>query len=193
MISDFEHLMTEIPADFKLNSVYEIENILMLVSESEKTVEHYKNLKKSRIQSIDNRIAEYTDKIDSFRQLILNTLNIFGEKSLDFPGIGRVSKRKPTAGKWEVIDDAKVMEFVKNHKIEHVIETKEVIIKKELNKVLDEYKKQNITVPGTHLEEGQESISITFEKEEEPKSTKSKVETVRPQEVKKACLSELEV
>ena len=102
----------DIARDYVLNSVYEIEEVIPLIQKLSKHIVFLKELKKFRSTSIDAKIAEYAEKSQQLRTVILNTLEKFGEKTLDFPGVAKVTRKKTTST-WQVESESSLLSFPK--------------------------------------------------------------------------------
>ena len=164
------------PNDQILNSVYEIENILILLKEINDKIQFYKDLKKFRTDSINDKISDYNERSSRLRQLIMNTLSNFDEKNLDFPGIGKVGRRRGS-NSWVVDDEKSLLEFFeKEGRKREITEIKEVINKREVNKLVEQYNAQNVSVPGITKRPAEESLTVSFHKEEEKKVSSQDVD-----------------
>lgn len=157
------------PDDFVLDSKYEIEDALLVVKSAEESVEFYKELKKYRVKRIDEQIGLMESKAEKLRKVILNTMVATepSKKTLNFPGVGKVTRR---AGKpsWEIKNEKEMLDFLEEQGVKNqVVETKEVISKKEANKLFDCFVDQNIKVPGVVYVEPNEGVSISFDEEGE--------------------------
>lgn len=157
-----------IPDGHTLTSTFEIENILLLIEEIDKKLEYYKELKKHRVKSIDAKISSFNQKEAVLREVILNTMKSLNEKSLDFPDIGKVSRRK--AKSTIVLEDQDVIVAYLDQKglKEGVVKTVESIDKRKLNSLVSDLEKQGEDVPGISKVLGSESLSIAFEKPKDP-------------------------
>ncbi len=191
-MSEFAELLAEgISINHSLNSVYEIENVLILLAEIDKKVLYYKGLKKHRVQSIDEKISDLNAKTDTLRHIILNTMQKVtpDDKTLNFPTIGKVSRRKSKPS-WFVDDEEAVLKFLEKQKMRNeVVEVSESVNKRKLNSLLDHFHKDKTVVPGTSLVKGQESLSITFDKNKDSADSTS-TSTTSP--VKQVDLDELD-
>lgn len=171
MDSDLRSLLTgPIPDGHVLSSTFEIENILLLIEEIDKKVEYYKELKKHRVKSVDEKINSLVQKESILRGVILNTMKSMNEKSLDFPDIGKVSRRKAKAK--IIIDDQDVVEAYLDKKgLSSGIfktETVKTVDKRKLNGLVGDLEKQGESVPGISKTAASESLSIAFEKPRDP-------------------------
>jgi hypothetical protein len=183
MFDDVEHDFFKIDALLKGQSVledkFDIEQVLVAVQNYNKKLEFLKELKRRRIESIDQQVDSIQKNIDVLHQAIAECMTQNNEKSLDFPGVGKVSVRK-TKGTWQIVDDNALYEFLKSHKMEHgLVESSWKFKKKELNKILDQFLSNNNVPSSVQKDEDRTSLSISFSKNDAPinqeKSTQYKV------------------
>lgn len=172
MNSDLRTLLSgPIPDGHTLSSTFEIENILLLIEEIDKKMEYYKELKKHRVKSVDEKIGSLVQKEAVLRGVILNTMKSMGEKSLDFPDIGKVSRRKAKSAIVLEDQDAVVAYLEEKGLKAGVVKTVESIDKRKLNSLVGDLEKQGENVPGVTKVVGPESLSITFEKPKDPNAS----------------------
>jgi len=168
-MSDYNY--SNLPEDFVLDSVFEIEDVLESIAELQDKKEYFKNLKKHRIETCDQKIDSYENKILQLRKVILETMKKLApkDKTIDFSPIGKVTRKNPTQS-WSIEDEDSLKEFLeKNKKKDGVVEVKERFIKRQLDRVLDELSNTIKKIPGVSLKTGEESVSIIFEKTYDPK------------------------
>lgn len=182
------------PADYVLDSKYEIENVLLMIQQVEDKVKFYKELKQYRAKKLDDEIKDLEGRADRLRRVVLNTMTSTepGKKTMHFPGVGKVTRR---AGKqsWKVKDEQLMLDFLEQQGVKNmVVETKEVVSKKEANKVFDNFKDQKIDIPGVECKEAAESISIAFEDEVDSPKAKPKAKSA-PQPDLAEAIDELAV
>lgn len=169
MNSDIRTLLSgPIPDGYTLSSTFEIENILLLIEEIDKKVEYYKELKKHRVKSIDEKLGSLADSGLTLREVILNTMKSMNEKSLDFPGIGKVSRRKAKSTIGIADQDTVVAYLDKKGLKDGVVKIVENIDKRKLNSLVSDLEKQGEDVPGIVRTTGKESVTVTFEKPKDP-------------------------
>lgn len=166
-MGDLRTMLAEgLSSDQTLTSLYEIEDILLLVGEVNRKIDYYKEMKKHRMLSIDEKISSLNGKVDCLRQIILNTMKKVApkDKTLDFPDIGKVTRRQ-SRETLVVADQDLVLDFLdKKGTKEDVVKTVESVDKRKLNSLVQQYTKAGETVPGISTATGTESLSITFEK-----------------------------
>lgn len=151
-------------SDAILSNEYEIENLILILKDLDNKEDWLKQLKAKRIESITAEFNLIEQDREKIRSIILNSMKelVPDKKSLSFPGVGKV-QIKPSKPKWVVEENSEVLEFLdKENKTQNTVITEKKIVKKELDKVLDEYFKANINVPGVKREGGKESLAVTI-------------------------------
>lgn len=182
-----------IPEDFVLDSVFEIEDVLESIAELQDKSTYFRNLKKHRIETCDYKINNCENKIEQLRKVILETMKKLApkDKTIDFSPIGKVTRKKPTQS-WVVEDEETMLSFLKKQgKKDTVVEVKEKIIKRQLDRVLDEISNKIKEIPGVTLKTGDESVSIIFEKTYDPKE--KKIENVTEENINDDIESGIEI
>lgn len=153
----------------ELESVFDIEELLYGIKDTESEIEHLENLKKWRNKKIDEKIASSEAAVHKAKQVILNTMLKLEpkKKTIPFPGVGKVTRRVKAAN-WQVEDDDKLLTDLTSLGLkDKVIEIKEVLVKKSLNSVLDDLEKSGKPLPmGIKKTDPSESLSVSFEEEE---------------------------
>ena len=160
-----ELLGSELPADYALNSVYEVENVLLLLKTIKDKIEYFKGLKKYRIQSVDAKVDDLEEKSDRLRSVVLHTMKKLdpNRTTLNFPDVGAVTRKK-NPNKWEVKYEESMLAFLeKSGSKQDVVQVKEVIDSRKLKKTLDDFASARVTVPGVTLIEGGETVSVKYE------------------------------
>lgn len=173
-ITDLQELLSgNVPPDYVLGSVYEIEDLLLMMKSIDQKIDFFKELKKHRTKSIDEKTSSLEEKIDSLRSIVLRTMKQLEPKqnTLNFPSIGSVTRRKPT-GSWQVDDEQVLIKFLdENGAKDNVVKVKETIDGRKLKQVLDDFSSARVPVPGVTHKPGEESISIKYEAEHVPLKT----------------------
>lgn len=169
-MSELHELLKEgLSAGQVLSSLYDIENVLLLVSEIDHKITYYRDLKKRRVEAIDTEIRKLTLKEEMLRSIILNTMKAVAprEKTLNFPDIGKVSRRK--ASDAIVIEDKdSVISYLDKAGLKpELVRVSEDIDKRKFNVWYNDYSKSGAKVPGVNVVPGDESLSVSFEEEEE--------------------------
>ncbi len=147
-----------------LEDIHSIEAAIAIIKKINTDVSSYKELKKKRVNHIDAKIQFLTRRQDLLKSIILSTLNENDEKIVNFPGIGKVSKRKKK-GIWTVQDEKLLFDFLKEEKeYDNIVEDRPTIKKSELNKLLEDWKDLD-KIPNCVIRtDDAESVTITFEK-----------------------------
>lgn len=165
MIEKIKHVLNCNEEDETLVSVFEIDNALLLLGEISNRTEFLKNLKKYKNQVIDNKLSELSEKDTYIRSVILKTMKKHEptEKTLSFPGSGKVTRKKPSKPSIKIEDQEKLIEYFKSNNIgKELIHTQEYLDANETKSYISELSDKDI--PGVKIEQGKESISITFDK-----------------------------
>jgi phage host-nuclease inhibitor protein Gam len=169
-LSELHELLKEgLSAGQVLSSIYDIENVLLLVSELDRKIAYYRDLKKRRVDAIDTEIRKLTSKEEMLRSIILNTMRAVAprEKTLNFPDIGKISRRK--ASDAIVIEDKdSVISYLAKAGVKaELVRISEDIDKRKFNTWYADHSKSGANVPGVNIVPGDESLSVSFEEEEE--------------------------
>lgn len=156
----------ELAEDSVLPSEFEIENAIILIKSLQDRQTWLKELKRQRAKSIDDELRSIEAFEERVRKVIQNTMeaHVPEKKSLDFPGIGKVQKRA-TKPNWEVQDEDAVIGFLEENGKKEALKTETSLVKKELNRICDEYYKANMEVPGVARKPAGESLSVSVSKE----------------------------
>lgn len=155
----------DLPADYVLNSVYEIENVLLMLKAIKKKADWFKELKKHRAATIDEKINELEEKSDRLRAVVLATMKKLepDHTTLNFPSIGAVTRKK-SAGKWNVENEELLTDFLdKNGFKDDVFKVTSKLDNTKLRKVLEDMSDARVAVPGVSHIEGDETVSIKYE------------------------------
>ncbi len=164
-----ELMSDDLPQDYVLDSVYEVENVLLMLKGIKEKVEYFKGLKKYRTKSIDDKIGDLTDRSSRLRGVVLHTMKQLEPKknTITFPSIGSVTRKKAKSA-WNIDDEESLVAFLdKQGYKDTVVKTKQVIDARKLNSVLDDFADARVSVPGVSPKPTSESISIRFEEVEE--------------------------
>ena len=163
-----------------LDDLYDIEYTAMTIKDLTHKIDIQKGYKKSKTQAINDEMKALQNRIDYLKKVIVSTLQKHGEKNLTLPDACKVSLRKGTA-KW-IIDDEEAL-------IDTLIETKEIencatklegwkLVKKDANKILNDWEKSESLPSSVHKELGDTGVSISFIEKEEPETGKAMDMTV---------------
>lgn len=158
-----------ISTDDTLSSIFEIEQLLEYLKDTEQDIHYLQDLKRHRAKSVDSQISVLNEKRETYRQVILSTMKQHEptKKTIPFPGVGKVSRRK-VAGSWSVDNEDLMLEYFDREGIKDDIveQPKPVINRRKLKAALDLLGKQNKNVPGVSREPDKEGVSISFESED---------------------------
>lgn len=149
-----------------LTDIHNVEAALAIVRNAKEQVDDLKVLKKKRTAAIDSRVDQLEKQIEFLSEVIISTLNNAKEKTVRFPGVGKVSKRI-NKGKWIINDEDGILKVLKKEKeYDNIVSTSTKVDKKELNKLLDVWEKVD-KIPGSvKREDDEERLTFSFEKEE---------------------------
>ncbi len=160
-----------VPDDACLNSVFEIENLLLRIQELNTKVDHLKGLKKFRAETVDEEIKSVNYELNQYRKVILNTMQTLkpDQKTMQFPSIGKVSRRT-AKDSYKIDDEAQLVQYLDNKgDKDKVVISKEVLDIRAAKKLIEDYIERGENVPGVTEITGSEGVTITFE----AKSTKA--------------------
>ena len=147
-----------------LQDVNNIEAALELIKNSQDQIGQYKELKKKRVEAINQEIETLENRVEFFKQVISTTLKTAKQKTIKFPGVGKVSCRT-TKGKWVVLDENEILKILEEEdEVKTCVETKQVIKKTELNNLLDVWERVNKLPECVEREPSADSVTITYEK-----------------------------
>ena len=169
-----------LPENMTLESVMEIDEVLYEIALFERKRKHLEGLKRHRASILDEKIKRIATNVDDLRKVILNTMRKYApdDKTLDFPSVGKATRKSPQK-RWIVDDEKKLISFLEKSGIkDQIVSTVEKISKKDLNRELSALPDSK-AVKGATLDPGEESISITFEKQFKPKESTQTQEYVK--------------
>ena len=147
------------------DDLYDIEDIAFIIKDLTHKMEIQKGYKKRKIEAIGTEIGSIQNKIDYFKKVIVATLEKFGEKNLTLPDACKVNLRKGRP-KWIIDNEEEFIEYLITEKeIENC--AKQIggwkIIKKEVDKILNDWEKSETLPDIVHKEVSDTGISISFE------------------------------
>lgn len=166
----------EVAGGEKLNEVMQggdfddfsqLEDALIEIRKIQAEAEHVKELKRRRTAIYNDHIKQLEEKESILRGAIDRCMSSSGKKSLKYPGVGSISKRK-RKGTWTILDEDALVEHCRSLGVgEEAISQIVKIDKTKMNKVLDSLL-QNNNIPNSVAEksEDSESLSISVEKAE---------------------------
>jgi len=156
-----------------LDDVYMIEDVAMYILKINKDIDFYKVYKKKKNDAVDDKINKLEGKIDFLKQVILKTLEKDKRRNINFPGSCQVKTRKQPH-KWVIKDEKSFIDLLKEEKeFDNVAEEVKLnkVNKKEVNNLLDDWKKSNKIPDYVECEEKPLSITISNLEEEVKEET----------------------
>ena len=115
------------------------------------------------MQSIDDNIVNLDNRIDFLKSVVLETLKFHQEKKVNFPGIGSASRRT-VKGTWVINDEKQLLDSLRTSgEYKNVIEERPVIVKSELNKLLDSWQSSGKPIVGVEKEDQRETVALSFD------------------------------
>lgn len=162
-------ILREEPSSLK--DLCEVEDIIAKIKEIDKNVQLYKDQKTSRTNILNKEIKGLEATKEKLKQIIKMTLDSHDEDSLSFPQVGIV-KKKSGSYNWKIKDENalldKLKEKLKEDQLEGVIVNKPKLVKKEVDKLLSEWKEGGTWPDGVEelvdLEVSPDSIAISLDK-----------------------------
>ena len=116
----------------------------MGIKQLNKKLDFLEEYKKRKVKSIGDETNRIKEKISFYKEVIIKTLQEHKEKTLSFPGSCKVTSKTPKADNWTIDDEEAFIEALKKeNELDRVTEelTTIKIIKKEANKLLEDWKK----------------------------------------------------
>lgn len=155
----------EIPSEFKFDSIYDIENAIVALNKINHQIDFLKELKKNRVACIEEEIKKYTGKEEWLRELVARSMKDLApkEKTLTFPGVGKVTRRNVKGG-WEIVDEPSLVGYLEQKGLKDgVMRVKESLDTKKAKALIEQMVQQNVELPGVQKKLDSESLSVTFE------------------------------
>lgn len=144
----------------------DLEKLIASISKAREEVEFLKKLKKKRVEPIDAKIAKLSENEEKMKDFILELMPVLFPKknTVDFPGVGKISKRK-TKGKWEVTDEDAFAEMLKKHGMyDEVMKVKATVDKRKVpgvvSKILTEISEDDLE--GVEFQEPEKDTSLVL-------------------------------
>lgn len=148
-----------------LSDKYEIEGVLLSMQQMSRKVEFLKELKKRRVSAIDEQIAAEEANLGILEEAIKKCMDDNKAKSLDFPGVGKVSVRS-IKGTWKIVDENALRSHLESlGKFKEVSEETWSFKKKDLNSLLDKLQDNNNTSSFVTRDKDKVSLSVSYPKE----------------------------
>jgi hypothetical protein len=173
-----------------LDDMYDLEDVAFIIKGLSHKIDIQKGYKKKKNEAINNEMNVLQNKIDYYKKVISTTLEKHKEKNLNFPDACKLSLRKARA-KWIIDDEESFIETLKQMKeIENCATKLEgwKIVKREADKVLNDWEKSENLPESVHKELGETGVSISFVEEED--ETEEEVDMTVP--IKEEDYDELE-
>lgn len=149
-----------------LENESEIEDLIVTINSLNKKIDFLNGLKKNRVKIINEDIEKNENRKSKLQEVIMATLEKINEKSLSFPGVGKVVVKHPK-GKWLVKKEEELIELLKKEltkdDFDAVVPSKPSIAKKELNKILDVWEKSGKLPESVEREEEVPSLTVVIE------------------------------
>jgi len=145
----------------------DVERLIGSVKKCKDEIEFLNKMKEKRVFPIDQKIAKLTANEEKLRTLILEVLPKFFPKknSVDFPGVGKVTKRK-LKGKWSLTDEDQYKQSLRDFKIfDDFVQTKEVVDKRKIAAAVAVMMKNNEEeeIKGVVFSEPEAGFSLSIE------------------------------
>jgi len=148
-----------------LESEFDIEEVLSAVKSMRDKIEFYEALKKERSGAIQQEINKVTEKMNFLEKVILDTMDKVDKKSINYPGIAKVTKTT-RKGKWVVNDSDEIVDHLKSTDIaayNKVVSKKDVVSKRDLDSVLEMWEKTNQVPDCVEKTDPTTSLKVKFE------------------------------
>jgi hypothetical protein len=171
----FVDIFQDIDLDTVENSISEdvdLEKLVLAVRNIREEVVFLKDLKKRRVAPIAEKLEKLERNEEELKSLILELMpELFPKKkTVDFPGIGKITKRT-SKGKWEVTDEEELLQYARSHdKHKELFDRKFVLKKRELASVLADIIKDDGEDPEGVMyvdPDSEFSLTVTLAKDED--------------------------
>lgn len=141
-----------------------IEDVMEIIKEKQHKIDQYKEQKKRKNRLITESIEKEEENIEFLKKIIRETLVQNDEKSINFPGVGKVSTRNQKQN-WIIIDDIELMREIKDRECEteKYIEKTEKLLKTNVNKLLDMWEKSGQLPDCVARETKEGTVTISLE------------------------------
>lgn len=151
----------------ELTDKFDIETVVLAMKDMNQKIEFLKELKKRRAQVIDEQVTLLENNMQILQNAIVNCLNLNKEKTLDFPGVGKVQVRN-TKGTWQINDSDALKAYIEasQRNGSDYIDYSWKFNKKEVNKLLNKLEENNNIPDYVSKEADRQSLSVSFAKDE---------------------------
>mgnify|MGYP000987459074 CR=1 FL=1 len=148
----------------------DFEKLVSAMSDISQEISFLKDLKKSRVSPITAKINKLERNEAELREIAVELMDSLfpNKKTVDFPGVGKVTKRQ-TKGKWEITDEEELLKFARKHnKYKEMFDRKFTVKKKEMPSILAEILKETEEEPDGAVFVNPEfdfALTVTFHKD----------------------------
>lgn len=151
----------------ELTDKFDIETVVLAMKEMNHKIDFFRELKKRRSQAIDEQVALLENNMGILQNAIVKCLNLNKEKTLDFPGVGKVQVRN-TKGTWQINDSDALKAYIEasQRNGSDYIDYSWKFNKKEVNKLLNKLEENNNIPEYVSKEADRQSLSVSFAKDE---------------------------
>jgi hypothetical protein len=150
-----------------LDSECDIEDLILSIKGLDERMAWYKTLKDDRVAKITQEIEKLSNRKNRLKEVITATLKEKDKKTLNFPGVGKVSV-KNLKGTWDIKDEYSLKvhlgKELDKDAFEKIVVTKESVSKAELKKVLEMWEKSGSLPVSVERTEDRQSLSVIIDK-----------------------------
>ena len=175
-----------------LESTYEIEDLLSAIKGMRDKLEFLDKLKKARSQAINAEISKISDQSHILEETVRLTLEDNNKKSLNFPGIGKVTSTE-RKGKWVISDQEQFVKDLEDNDAaayDKVVSKEDLVNKKEANAIFDIWEEVGKIPSYVKRDPSTKSTKFSFD---ENFIVEEEISNVQKQESKKADYDGLEI
>jgi hypothetical protein len=163
--------------DMDVVSDVDVERLVKAVRKCREETEFLKKLKSKRVEPIDLKIEKLKNNEEKLKAFIVELIPEYfpNKNSVDFPGVGKVTRRKQK-GKWIIDDEAALRETLeKFDELTSAIEVKEVLNKTKAKKCITNILKDNSPdeIDGAYYEEPDAEYSLSVQIHDDSKNQKT--------------------
>jgi len=154
-----------------LESEFDLEDLLAAIDSLNNKVKFLEQLKKQRSKSIQAEIDKIQAQDTRLRDVVMLTMNSVDKKSLNFPGVGRVSVKEGRKT-WIISDEGELIQKLYDELGEddfnRIVQERRVIIsKKDMNPILDNWESVNKLPDCVTKKVNAPSVTVTISKDAE--------------------------
>ena len=172
-----------------LESEFDLDDLLAAIDSINDKVKFLEQLKKQRSKSIQSEIDKLQCQGEKLRDVVLLTMNNVGKKSLNFPGVGRVSIKEGRKS-WIISNEdeliKKLYDELGEDDFNRLVQERQVIMsKKDINPILDNWESVGKLPDCVEKKVNPPSVTVTISKDveieedtfEENEETETETET----------------